>query len=75
MSLYSVKRLHSNILGELPIYQDVTDIVEQHSREEEQQVMYNNQPLFDWILGKEIKYFHHYPIVQEEEKPYENQSH
>ena len=72
MSLYSGKRLHSYILEELPIYQDVIDRVEQLEREEKQPVLDNNQPLFEWISEKGVEYLQHDPIIQEEEEPHEN---
>ena len=73
MSLYSGKRLHSYIWEELPIYQDTIYIVEQLAREEKQPVLDNNQPLFEWLPGKEIEDDQHDPIIQEEEEPQENE--
>ena len=54
MSLYNVKRLHGCIWEPIPIDQDTIDIFDQLAREEEQTVLDNNQPLFEWLLGKDI---------------------
>ena len=67
MSLYTGKRLHSYIWEEIPIDQDTIDRVDQLEREEKQPVLDNNQPLFEWLPGKEIEDHQHDPIIQEEE--------
>ena len=74
MSLYSEKRLHSYIWGDLTIDQDVICRVEQLKREEKQLVLDNNQPLFEWLPGKYIEDFHNDPIIPEEEESHENQA-
>ena len=35
--------------------------------------MDNNQPLLEWLPGKDIQGLHHDPIIQKEEEPHENQ--
>ena len=50
---------------EIPIDQDTIDRVEQISREENQPVLDNNKPLFEWLPGKEIEDYQHNPIIQE----------
>ena len=35
--------------------------------------MDNNQPLLEWLPGKDIEGLHHDPIIQKEEEPHENQ--
>ena len=52
MSLYSGKILQSYIWEELPIYQEVIDIGEKLTREENQPVLDNNQPFFKCLPGK-----------------------
>ena len=73
MSLYTGKRLHSYIWEEIPIDQDTIDRVDQLAREEKQPVLDNNQPLFEWLPGKEVEDYQHDPIIQEEEEPQQNQ--
>ena len=73
MSLYTVKRLHSYIWEEIPIYQDTIDRVDQLAREEKQPVLDNIQPLFEWLPGKEIEDYQHGPIIQEEEEPQQHE--
>ena len=73
MSLYSGKRLHSYIGEELPIDEDKIDRVEKLARKGKQPVLDNNQPLFEWLTGKEIEDYQHDPIIQEEEEPQQNE--
>ena len=73
MSLYSGKRINRYIWEELPIDQDTIYRVEQLAREGKQPVLDNNQPLFEWLPGKEIEDYQHDPIIQEEEEPQKNE--
>ena len=73
MSLYSGKRLHSYILGEIPMDQDTIDRVEQLAREGKKPVLDNSQPLFEWLPGKEIEDYQHDPIIQQEEELQQNE--
>ena len=73
MLLYTGKRLHSYIWEEIPIDQDTIDRVDQLAREEKQPVLDNNQPLFEWLPGKEIEYYQQDTIIQEEEEPQKNE--
>ena len=73
MSLYTVKRLHRYIWGEILIDQDTIYIVDQLAREEKQPVLDNNQPLFEWLPGKETEDYQHDPIIQEEEESQQNE--
>ena len=73
MSLYTGKRLHSYIWEEIPIDQDTIDRVDQLAREEKQPVLDNNQPLFEWLPGKEVEDYQHDPIIQEKEEPQQNE--
>ena len=59
MYLYSGERIHSYIQEELHIDQDVIDGMEQLAKEEKQPVMDNNQALFKWLSGKDIKDLQH----------------
>ena len=73
MSLYTGKRLHSYIWEEIPIDQDTIDRVDKPSREEKQAVLDNNQPLFEWLPGKQIEDYQNDPIIPEEEEPQQNE--
>ena len=73
MSLYSGERINRYIWEELPIDQDTIYRVEQLAREGKQPVLDNNQPLFEWLPGKEIEDYQHDPIIQEEEEPQKNE--
>ena len=73
MSLYTGKWIHRYIWEEIPIDQDTIDRVDQLEREEKKPVLDNNQPLFEWLPGKEIEDYQHDPIIQKEEEPQQNE--